>query len=75
MIYTRLRSERGTDDAVCTLVHVIVGHLEQPQAYVRVLFVDYSSAYNTIQPQHSTSQNAPHGNQPHTDKMVPLFSH
>ena len=40
----------GTDDAVNTLVPLIHKHLDHPQANARVLFVDFSSAFNTIQP-------------------------
>ena len=41
------REKRGTEDATISLVHAIVHHLESPEAYVRVLFLDYSSAFNT----------------------------
>ena len=44
------KDKRGTDDAVNTLVHLVLKHLEQPKAYTRLLFVDFSSAFNTIQP-------------------------
>lgn len=40
----------GTEDAVATLVHIITKHLDKPHNYVRALFLDYSSAFNTIQP-------------------------
>ena len=44
-------SGRSTDDAICTLVHRIAKHLDaKPSNTARVLFIDYSSAFNTIQP-------------------------
>ena len=40
----------GTEDAVVTLVHVITKHLDKSNKnYARVLFLDFSSAFNTIQ--------------------------
>ena len=44
------RANRGTDDAVLTLLHRVYQHLDQPKTSVRMLFVDFSSAFNTIQP-------------------------
>ena len=46
----RYKDKCGTDDAVLTLVHLVLKYLDQPQAYARVLLVDFSSAFNTIQP-------------------------
>lgn len=43
------RSNRLTDDAITTTLHTVLHHLEQPGTYV-LLFVDYSSAFNTILP-------------------------
>ena len=40
------KDKRGTDDAVNTLVHLVLKHLEQPKAYTRLLFVDFSSAFD-----------------------------
>ena len=37
-------------DAVLVLLNSIYKHLDLPNNYVRVLFLDYSSAFNTIQP-------------------------
>ena len=39
----------GTEDAVATLVHIITKHLDKPKTYARALFLDFSSAFNTIQ--------------------------
>ena len=44
------RQGRGTDDGVNTLVHLILKHLDKPTTYVRLLFIDFSSAFNVIQP-------------------------
>ncbi len=42
------RSNRSTDDAIAFTLHTALSHLENKNAYVRMLFVDYSSAFNTI---------------------------
>ena len=44
------RQGRGTDDAVNTVVHLILKHLDKPKANVRLVFIDVSSAFNLIQP-------------------------
>ena len=44
------KSNRSTDDATLTLLHNCYSHLENPGSYVRILFIDFSSAFNTIQP-------------------------
>ena len=44
------RANRGTEDAIATLMHHLCSHLDNPQTSARVLFVDFSSAFNTIQP-------------------------
>ena len=43
---------RNTKDAVATLTHLVLKHLDLPnhKPYARVLFIDYSSAFNTIKP-------------------------
>ena len=41
---------KSTDDAVATLLHHLCKHLDKLGTYVRVLFIDFSSAFNTIQP-------------------------
>ncbi len=43
-------SNRSTDDAIAFTVHTALSHLENKHTYVRMLFVDYSSAFNTIVP-------------------------
>ena len=44
------KPNRSTDDATLTLLHHAYTHLEQPGSFVRILFIDFSSAFNTIQP-------------------------
>ncbi len=44
------RSNRSTDDAIAFTLHTALSHLENKNTYVRMLFVDYSSAFNTIVP-------------------------
>ena len=41
---------RSVEDAILTFTNNIYKHLERPRAYSRILFVDFSSAFNTIQP-------------------------
>ncbi len=43
-------SKRSTDDAIAFTLHTALSHLENKNTYVRMLFVDYSSACNTIVP-------------------------
>ncbi len=38
------RSNRSTDDAIAFTLHTALSHLENKNTYVRMLFVDYSSA-------------------------------
>ncbi len=44
------RPKRGVDDATVTLLHLLIRHLEGKGSHARDLFVDFSSAFNTIQP-------------------------
>ncbi len=39
-------SDRGMDDAVLTLVNSVTKQLMHPQGFVRILLVDFSSAFN-----------------------------
>ncbi len=43
-------ANRSVDDAVNMGLHYVLQHLDRPGAYVRILFVDFSSAFNTIIP-------------------------
>lgn len=44
------KDRRSTGDALCTTSHLILKHLENSKAYARLLFMDFSSAFNTIIP-------------------------
>ncbi len=44
------RENRSVDDAVNMGLHFILQHLDRPGTYVRILFVDFSSAFITIIP-------------------------
>ncbi|KAL3042130.1 hypothetical protein OYC64_020140 [Pagothenia borchgrevinki] len=46
------RANRSTDDAIALTLHTALSHLDQRNrnTYVRMLFIDYSSAFNTIVP-------------------------
>ncbi|KAK3531741.1 hypothetical protein QTP70_027281 [Hemibagrus guttatus] len=46
------RPNRSTDDAITTTLHLSLTHLDNKDTYVRMLFIDFSSAFNTIIPQH-----------------------
>ena len=37
-------------DAISTTLHTALTHLDKRNTYVRMLFIDYSSAFNTIVP-------------------------
>ena len=43
------RAGRGVEDATVTLLHFLYRHLEESKTQAR-LFIDFSSAFNTIQP-------------------------
>ncbi len=42
---------RSTDDAISSTLHLALTHLENKDSYVRMLFIDFSLAFNTIIPQ------------------------
>ncbi len=44
------RANRSTEDAIATALHLALCHLDQRGSYARLLFVDFSSAFNTILP-------------------------
>ncbi|KAI5617008.1 gastrula zinc finger protein XlCGF28.1-like, partial [Silurus asotus] len=44
------RSNRSTEDAVSMALHSVLTHLDNKNTYARMLFVDFSSAFNTIIP-------------------------
>ncbi|KAM9816508.1 uncharacterized protein ACBT44_010817 isoform 1-T1 [Syngnathus typhle] len=45
------RANRSVDDAVNMGVRYILHHLDTPGTYARILFVDFSSPFNTITPE------------------------
>ena len=44
------RKNKSVDDALLVFLNNITKHLDVPNSYARVLFIDFSSAFNTIQP-------------------------
>ena len=42
------RPNRSTDDAISITLHTALSHLDKRNPYVRILFIDYSSVFNTI---------------------------
>ena len=40
----------STDDAISIALHSALNHLDKRNTYVRMMFIDYSSAFNTIVP-------------------------
>ncbi|KAF0032178.1 hypothetical protein F2P81_014468 [Scophthalmus maximus] len=44
------RANRSVDDALTMALHFTLQHLNFPGTYARILFVDFSSAFNTILP-------------------------
>ena len=50
------RPNRSTSDAVAAVLHYSLSHLENKDSYIRTLFVDYSSAFNTVIPHKLTDK-------------------
>ena len=44
------REKRNVEDAIIIFVNNVLKHLEGQRKYARCLFIDFSSAFNTIQP-------------------------
>ena len=42
------RPNRYTYDAISIAHHIALSHLDQRKTYVRMLFIDYSSAFNAL---------------------------
>ncbi len=40
------RTNRSTSDAIAAALHISLSHLEDKDTYIRMLFIDYSSAFN-----------------------------
>lgn len=45
------KANRSTEDAITADLHPALTHLDSDNSYVRMLFLDFSSAFNTIIPQ------------------------
>ena len=43
------RPNRSTNDAISIVLQTALSHLDKRNTYVRTLFVDYSTAFNSIQ--------------------------
>ena len=41
---------RSTDDAISIALHTALFHLDKRNTYLKMLFIDYSSAFNTLVP-------------------------
>ena len=41
---------RSIDNAISTTLHTALSHMDKRNTYVRMLFIDHSSAFNTIVP-------------------------
>ena len=44
------RANRSVEDAISMGLYHVLKHLEKTDSYARILFIDYSSAFNTIIP-------------------------
>lgn len=44
------KHNRSTEDAVVTLMHLILKHLDQTKTAARALFLDFTSAFDTTHP-------------------------
>ncbi|KAK3556234.1 hypothetical protein QTP70_006917 [Hemibagrus guttatus] len=42
----------STNDAITTILHLSLTHLDNMDSFVQMLFIDFSSAFNAIIPQH-----------------------
>lgn len=42
------RANRSTEDAIALAIHTALSHLEHQESYIRIVFTDYSTAFNTI---------------------------
>lgn len=47
---------RSTSDTISAALHIALSHLENKDAYIRKLFIDYSSAFNTVIPHKLTNK-------------------
>ena len=50
------KRNRSTNNTSFTLLHNAYTHLEKTGSFVQILFINFSSAFNTIQPHHMASK-------------------
>lgn len=50
LLHFTYKAGRGTEDAINCITHLANIHLEDTQVYACLLFIDFSSAFNTFQP-------------------------
>ena len=43
------KAKRGVEDATLTLMELVTQHLGQTGTFIRILMIDFSSAFNTLQ--------------------------
>ena len=48
--------KRSTEDTISVTLHIALSHLENKDTYIRMLFIDYSSAFNTVLPHKLTNK-------------------
>ena len=44
------KAKRGVDDACLTLVNLVAKHVQHSKNFCRILMIDFSSAFNSIEP-------------------------
>ncbi len=64
------RANRSTEDAIATALHTTLTHVEQKGSYARLLFVDFSSAFNTIMPSRLVTKLLDLGFSQHTSSWI-----
>ncbi len=45
-----IRPDNGPEDAINCISHLVNSHFEDTQAYACLLFIDFSSVFNILQP-------------------------
>ena len=61
---------QSTEDAIATALHATMSHLEQRGSYVRMLLLDFSSAFNTIVPNSLVEKLQPPESQSRTPSLL-----
>ncbi len=65
------QSNKGVDDAKPFILDKVCEHLEKPKSHIRLLFADFSSAFNKMQPHILIEKLASYFNMP--DQLLNLF--